>query len=141
MLFRRIRRQEPSRRHDAVFLSNVKGLPWDAEDGIHGSRPRKESAPPPPILVGDNTQTHSMDLPDNTADKHSETPKETDDAKESDNAPMSETPVNDGRNASHMKSKSSLDNISGVRQRLNFDGVATGMTSDPQVTVKAGRDP
>ena len=58
--------------------------------------------------------------PDNTADKHSETPKETDDAKETDTAPMSETSVNDGRNASHMKSKSSLDNTSGVRQRCEL---------------------
>ena len=50
------RRLEPSRRHDAVFLSNVKGLPWDAEDGLVRGRPRKESAPPPPILVGEDTQ-------------------------------------------------------------------------------------
>ena len=37
VLSRTIRRTEPSRRHDAVFLSDVKGLPlpWDAEDGIH----------------------------------------------------------------------------------------------------------
>ena len=37
VLSRTIRRMEPSRRHDSVFLSDVKGLPlpWDAEDGIH----------------------------------------------------------------------------------------------------------
>ena len=115
----------------------MKGLPWDAEDGIHRGRPRKESAPPPPILVGDNTQTHNMDLPDNTADKHSETPKETDDAKETDTAPMSETPVDDGRNASHMKSKSSLDNISGVRQRCEL-WCGDGDDSRPQETVRQG---
>ena len=31
---RTIRRLEPSRRHDAGFLDKVKGLPWDAQDGI-----------------------------------------------------------------------------------------------------------
>ena len=45
---------------------------------------------------------------------------------------MSDTPVNDGRDASHIKSKSSLDDTSGVRQRLKFDGVASGMTPDPK---------
>ena len=43
VLLRTIRRLEPSRRHDAIFLSNVKGLPWDAEDGIHRGRPRKKN--------------------------------------------------------------------------------------------------
>ena len=43
---RRLRRLEPSRRHDAAFLGTVKGLPWDAQE---------------------------------TEDKHSEKPKETDD--------------------------------------------------------------
>ena len=90
----------------------MKGLPWDAEDGILRGRPRKESALPPPILVGENSQTHNPDLPDNTADNHSESPKETDDTNDSDNVPMSETPSSDGRDASHIKSKSSLDDTS-----------------------------
>ena len=49
--------------------------------------------------------------------------------------------MNDGRDASHIKSKSSLDDTSGVRQRLKFDGLATGMTPDPKrskETVKQG---
>ena len=29
---RTVRRVEPSRRHDAVFLDKVKGLPWGAQD-------------------------------------------------------------------------------------------------------------
>ena len=129
---RTIRRLEPSRRHDVVFLNRVKGLPRDAEDGIVRGRPRKESALPPPILVGENSQTHNPDLPDNTADNHSESPKETDDTNDSDNVPMSETPSSDGRDASYIKSKSSLDDTSGVRQRLKFDGVESGMTPDPK---------
>ena len=104
---RTIRRLEPSRRHDAVFLNSVKGLPWDVEDGILRGRSRKESAPPPPILVGENSQTHNPDLLDNTADNYSESPKETDDTKDTHNLPMSETPWSDGRDASHIKSKSS----------------------------------
>ena len=54
---------------------------------------------------------------------------------------MSETPTTDGRDASHIKSKSSLDDTSGVRQRLKFDGVATEMTPDhkrSKGTVKQG---
>ena len=101
---RTIRRLEPSRRHDAAFLGMVKGLPWDAQDGVVRGRPRKE-----PVLVGQNTQKHNPDLPDKTDDKHSETPKEADDANDADNVPMSETPTNDGRDASHIKSKSSVD--------------------------------
>ena len=128
---RTIRRLEPSRRHDAVFLNTVKGLPWDAEDGILRGRPREESAPPP-ILVGENSQTHSPDLSDNIVDNHSESPKETDDTNDTDNVLMSETPSSDGRDASHIKSKSSLDDTSGVRQRLKFDGVASGMTPEPK---------
>ena len=90
------RRLEPSRRHDAAYLGKVKGLPWDALDGaVRG-------------------------LPDKTEDKRSETPKETDDTTDADDVPMSETPVNDDRNASHIKSKSS----DGVRQRLKFDAEA-----------------
>ena len=61
-----------------------------------------------------------------------ETPKETDDTNDADNVPMSETPVNDGRNASHIKSKSSAADTDGVRQRLKFDGEASGMTPDPK---------
>ena len=133
---RTIQRLEPSRRHDAVFLSNVKGLPWDAEDGIVRGRPRKESAPPPPILVGEKTQNHNRDLTHGTADKHSETAKETDDTNDGDNVPVSETPMNDGRDASHIKSKSSLDDTSRVRQRLKFDGVATGMTPDSKRSME-----
>ena len=76
---RTIRRLEPSRRHDAAFLGMVKGLPWDAQDGLVRGRPTKEPAPPPPVLIGENTQKHNPDLPDKTEDKHSETPKETDD--------------------------------------------------------------
>ena len=129
------------RRHDAVFLSCVKGLPWDAEDGILQGRPRKERPPPPPILVGEDSQTYNPDLPDNTADNHSQSPKETDNIDDTDNVPMSQTPSSDGRDASHIKSESSLDDTSGVRQRLKFDGVASGMTPDPKrpkETVKHG---
>ena len=63
----------------------MKGLPWDAQDGIVRGRPRKEPAPPP-VLVGENTQKHNPDLPDKTEDKHSETPKETDDTNDADDA-------------------------------------------------------
>ena len=76
---RTIRRLESSRRHDAGFLVKVKGPPWDAQDGIVRGRPRKESAPPPPVLVGENTQSDNPDMPDKTEATHSETPKETDD--------------------------------------------------------------
>ena len=74
-------------------------------------------------------------------DRRSETPKETDDTNDADDVPMSETPVNDGRNASHIKSKSSAADTDGVRQRLKFDGEASGMTPDPKKskeTVKQG---
>ena len=89
----------------------------------------------------ENTQKHNPDMPDHTADNHSETPKETDDTNDTDNVPMSETPMNDGRDASHIKSKSALADTSGARQRLKFDAVATGMTPDPKrskETVKQG---
>ena len=72
---------------------------------------------------------------------HSETPKETDDTNDPDNVPVSETPLNGGRDASHIKSKSSVDTADGVRQRLKFDGEASGMTPDPKrskETVKQG---
>ena len=79
----------------------MKGLPWDAQDGIVRGRPRKEPAPPPPpFLIGENTQKHNPDLPDKTEDTHSETPKETDGTNDADNVPMSETPTHDGRDAS-----------------------------------------
>ena len=84
----------------------------------------------PPVLVGENTQSHSPDLPDKTEDTHSETPKETDDTNDPDNVPKSETPLNDNRDASHIKSKSSVDTADGVRQPLKFDGGASGMTPD-----------
>ena len=71
---RTIRRLEPSRRHDAGFLDKVKGLTWDAQDGIVRGRPRKESAPPPPILVEEHIQSDNPDLPDKTEVTHSETP-------------------------------------------------------------------
>ena len=137
---RTIRRLEPSRRQDAVFLNSVKGRPWDAEDGFLRGRPRKESAPQPPILVGEDSPTDNPYLPDNSADNYSESPKETDGTNDTDNVPMSETPSSDGRDASHVKSKS-LDDTSGVRQRLKFDGVASGMNPDPKrpkETVKHG---
>ena len=54
---------------------------------------------------------------------------------------MSETPLNDGRDASHIKSKSSVDTADGVRQRLKFDGEPSGMTPDTKrskETVKQG---
>ena len=92
----------------------------------------KEPAPPPPALVGENTQSYNFDLPDTTEKTHSETPKETDDTNDADNVSMSETPPNDGRDASHIKSKSSVDAADGVRQRLKFDGEASGMTPDPK---------
>ena len=113
---RTIRRLEPSRRHDAGFLDEVKGLPWDAQDGVVRGRPRKEPAPPPPpILFGENTQSHNPDLPDKTEMTHSETPKETD-TNDHDSVPMSETPLKDDRDASHSKSNSSVDTADGVRQ-------------------------
>ena len=68
--------------------------------------------------MGENTQSHNPDLPDNT-----------------------ETPLDDGRDASHIKSKSSVDTADEVRQRLKFDGEASGMTPDPKrskETVKQG---
>ena len=99
-------------------------------------RPRKEPAPPPPVLVGENTQSHNPDLPDKTEETHSETPKETDDTNDPDNVPVSETPLNDGRDASHIKSKSSVDTADGVRQRLKFDGESSGMIPDPKRSKK-----
>ena len=124
---------EPSRRHDAAFLGKVKGLPRDAQDGSVRGRPRKEHAPPPPpVLIGEITEKHNPDLPDMTEDKHSETPKETDDTNDADNVPMSEAPMNDGRDAGHIKSKSSVDTPDGVRQRLKFDGEASGVQRDCQ---------
>ena len=85
-------RLEPSRRHDAGFLDKVKGLPWDAQDGIVRGRPRKK--PAPPVLVGEDTQSHNPDLPRKTEKTHSETHQETDDTNDPDNVPMSETPMN-----------------------------------------------
>ena len=78
--------------------------------------------------------------PDKTEKTHSETPKEKDDTNVHDST-MSETPLNDNRDASHIKSKSSVDTADGVRQRLKFDGEASGMTPDPRrskETVKQG---
>ena len=69
-------------------------------------------------------------MPDKTEATHSETPKETDDAHVHDSVPMSNTPLNDDRNATHIKSKSSVDATDGVRQPLKFDGEASGMTPD-----------
>ena len=77
--------------HDAVFLSCVKGLQWDKEDGILRGRPRKEPAPPPPIFIGEDSQTHNPDLPDG------QSPKETDNMNDTDNVSMSETTLSDGR--------------------------------------------
>ena len=54
---------------------------------------------------------------------------------------MSETQLNDGLDASHIKSESPEDAVDGVRQRLKFDGEASGMTPDPKrskETVKQG---
>ena len=138
---RTIRRLEPSRRHDAGFLDKVKGLPWDAQDGIVRGRPREKSAPPPPILVRENTQSDNPDLPDKTEATHTETPKETDDTTDHDSVPMSETSLSDHRDACHIKFKSSVDTADGLRLRLKFDGEASGMTPDPErskETVKQG---
>ena len=113
----------------------------DAQDGIVRGRPRKESAPPPPILVGENTQSDNLDMPDKTEATHSEMPTETDDANVHDSVPLSEKPLNDNRDASHIGSKSSVDTADGVRQRLKLDGEASGMTPDPKrskKTVKQG---
>ena len=82
----------PGGRVDAGFLGKVKGLPWDAQDGIVRGRPRKK--PAPPVLVGEDTQSHNPDLPGKTEKTHSETPQETDDTNDPDNVPMSETPMN-----------------------------------------------
>ena len=89
----------------------MKDLPWDAQDGIVRGQPRKEPAPPPPILVGENTQSDNPDLPDKTEVTHAETPKETDDTNDHDSVPLSETPLKDDRDASHIKSKSSVDQM------------------------------
>ena len=97
----------------------MKGLPWDSQDGIVRGRPRKEPAPPPPILFGENAQNDNPDVPDKTEATHSEMPKET-------------VPMSDDRNASHIKSKSSVYTTDEVRQRLKFDGEASGMTPDPK---------
>ena len=54
---------------------------------------------------------------------------------------MSETPLKDDRDASHIKSTSSVDAADWVRHRLNFDGETSGMTPDPKrskETVKQG---
>ena len=59
--------------------------------------------------VGENTQSDNPDMPDKTEATHSETPKETEDMNDHDNVPMSETLLNDDRDASHIKSKSSVD--------------------------------
>ena len=80
-------------------------------------------------------------MPDETEKTHSETPKETEDTNVHERVPMSETPLTDDRDASHIKSKSSVDTADGVRQRLKFDGEASGMTPDPKrskETVKQG---
>ena len=118
VLSRTIRRLEPSRRHDAGFLDKVKGLPWDAQDGTVRGGPRKEPAPPPPILVGENTQSDNPDMPDKTEVTHCLTPMETDDTTDHDSVPMSATPLKDDRDVSHIKSMSSVDTADGVRQRL-----------------------
>ena len=84
-LSRTTRRLEPSRRHGAGFLGKVNGLPWDAQDGIVRGRPRKEPAPPPPpVLVGENTQSRNPDMPEKTERTHCETPRETDDTNDAD---------------------------------------------------------
>ena len=44
-------------------------------------------------------------MPDKTEVTHCETPKETDDTNDHDSVPTSETPLNDGRDASHIKSE------------------------------------
>ena len=129
MLSRTIRRLEPFGRHDAGFLSELKGLPWGAQDGIVRGRPRKEPTPPPPTLVGENTQKHNADVPDTADGSHSGAGKETDDTNDADGVPMSQTPSSDGQHGrSHSKAKSSTDDADGVRQRLKFDGEASGMT-------------
>ena len=48
------------------------------------------------VLSEVDTQKHNPELPDKTEDKHSETPKETDDTNDADDVPMSETLVNHG---------------------------------------------
>ena len=85
-------------------------------------RPRKELAPPPPILVGENSQSDNFDMPDKTEATHSETPNEADYTNNHDSVLMSETPLNDDREVSFIKSKSSVDTVDGVSQRLKFDG-------------------
>ena len=55
-----------------------------------------------PFWLDKTTQSHNPDLPDKTEEAHSETPNETDDTNDPDSAPMSETPLNDGRDASHI---------------------------------------
>ena len=42
---------EPAKRYDSKFLSEVRGLPWDPEDGIVRGRPRKIAAPPGPVVA------------------------------------------------------------------------------------------
>ena len=135
MFPRTFRRLEPSRRHDAAFLGKVKGFVHGTHRTVLSGVDRERNLHHhhhPLWLERTLTQKHNPDLPDKTKDKHSETPKETDDANYADNVPMSETPLNDGRDASHIKSKASADAADGVRQRLKFDGEASGMTPDPK---------
>ena len=44
ILARTIRRLAPAKRHNKRFLSLVRGLPWDPQDGIVRGRPKKEAA-------------------------------------------------------------------------------------------------
>ena len=85
-----------------------------SQDGIVRGRPRKEPAPPPPILVGENSQSDNLHMPDKTEATDSETPNEADHTNNHDSVLMSETPLNDDREVSLIKSKSSVDTVDGV---------------------------
>ena len=89
--------------------------------------------PPPHILVGENNQKDNVDGPDTADGSHSGTGKETNNTNDTDDVAMSKTSSSDGQHArSHSKAKSSTADADGVRQRLKFDGEASGMTPDPK---------
>ena len=104
VLSRTIRRLEPTRRHDARFLSVVKGLPWDAQDGFVG-REMNQHRHIPSFLIGESTQKLAIGMHDITdelrgtrsAGSHSGSGEETDDSKD---VPMNESLSSDGQSQS-----------------------------------------
>ena len=81
---RSIRRLEPCRRHEAEFRSNVKGPPWDAQQGS-----AKKGTHRHPFWL-EKTVRNNADVPNTAADSQSGAAKETDDCND---VPMRETPL------------------------------------------------